>query len=320
MQSLLSDLRRDGPNATIDPFIYLKETITEEGICYTFNMPSQETIFRKGALHKKFNYIEDWFEFNWSGNHTPTIPIHSSGAGISTGLMLYLRQSLSDTDYMCTGFSQGYKLMLHDSKEYPQVSKRNIRIPLGHEINIALKPQMIETSKSAAAYDWKKRQCFFDYERHLRFFQHYTQDNCELECLTNMTLAICNCLPACKSTHYDLEITQSSLDIEKFMKANSVPVDNNDEKYAFTTLEIYFKESHFITSKRTELYGFVDLLANCGGLLGLFMGVSFLSLIEICYFLTIRPFSIRRKRQPRKLLSNGNDVNSSLLAVVSKKD
>ncbi|XP_035790345.1 pickpocket protein 28-like [Anopheles albimanus] len=433
MQSLLSDLRRDGSNATIDPFIigqlkvvaqlcnflfntqhyvlqsingtdemdivnvlrnisldkyrqtvfcsfdnfhydcssYLKETITEEGICYSFNVPSQEIIFRKG-VHSKFKYIEDWFEFDVIGKPTHTIPIRSSGAGISTGLMLYLRQSLSDTDYMCTGFSQGYKLTLHDSKEYPQVSKRNIRIPLGHEINIALKPQMIETSNSAAAYDWKKRQCFFNTERHLRFFQEYTQDNCELECLTNMTLFLCgcvrfsmphdndtqvcplrtwdcmfqvkqffrpksnvseeyprpvhkimescNCLPACKSTHYDLEITQSSLDIDKFMKANSVAVDNNNEKYAFTTLEIYFKESHFITSKRTELYGFVDLLANCGGLLGLFMGVSFLSLIEICYFLTIRPFSMRHKRQPPKLICNGSDVDSSLLAVVSKKD
>lgn len=51
---------------------------------------------------------------------------------------------------------------------------------------------------------------------------------------------------------------------------------------------IFFKEQQFITSERNELYGSTDFLANCGGLLGLFMGFSFLSLLEIFYFLTIR--------------------------------
>lgn len=53
-------------------------------------------------------------------------------------------------------------------------------------------------------------------------------------------------------------------------------------------LSIYFKETQFITSKRSELYGPTDFLANCGGLLGLFMGVSLLSIVEIMYYLTIR--------------------------------
>lgn len=51
---------------------------------------------------------------------------------------------------------------------------------------------------------------------------------------------------------------------------------------------IFFKEQQFITSERNELYGSTDFLANCGGLLGLFMGFSFLSLLEIIYFLTVR--------------------------------
>lgn len=51
---------------------------------------------------------------------------------------------------------------------------------------------------------------------------------------------------------------------------------------------IFFKEMQFITSERNELYGSTDFLANCGGLLGLFMGFSFLSIVEIFYFLTVR--------------------------------
>lgn len=55
-----------------------------------------------------------------------------------------------------------------------------------------------------------------------------------------------------------------------------------------SSLSIYFKENQFISSKRSELYGITDFLANVGGLLGLFMGISVISFTEIIYFCTIR--------------------------------
>ncbi|XP_053658997.1 pickpocket protein 28-like [Anopheles marshallii] len=372
---------------------YISETITEEGLCYTFNMRPESEIFRKGALHTEYNYTEDWYTRHYSRHvaHDEELPLYARGAGLHAGLMLYLKHSRDNTDYMCTvrtspsfrsfgnllshllsqGFSQGYKVMIHDPDEYPQVSMRNMRLPLGNEISIALKPQMIVTSQSAADYSWEKRQCFFNHERRLRFFQIYNQQNCELECLTNVTLELCkcvrfsmpranetkvcalsmwhcmnsakwflrpvnrealqhhehltemvkrcNCLPACSSVHYDAEVTQTTLDMESFLRAHKDLQPDAFNDFMLTTVAIYFKESYFITSKRSELYGWVDFLANCGGLLGLFMGVSFLSLLEIFYFLTIRPFSARKKihatdqRKP-------NEVHNSLLAVVTKVD
>lgn len=50
-------------------------------------------------------------------------------------------------------------------------------------------------------------------------------------------------------------------------------------------------------------------LANTGGLLGLFMGFSVLSLIEIFYFITMRPYY--------KYLRNGNRKKASA-GVVEK--
>lgn len=63
---------------------------------------------------------------------------------------------------------------------------------------------------------------------------------------------------------------------------------------------ISFKDNQFFASRRSELYGRADFLANCGGLLGLFMGFSLLSLVEMIYFSTLRLACNLRKRRARK--------------------
>lgn len=76
-------------------------------------------------------------------------------------------------------------------------------------------------------------------------------------------------------------------------------------------LSIFFKEHQFITSKRSELYGQTDFLANCGGLLGLFMGVSCLSIIEVIYYFTLRlgcSLRLRRNRQRKSMRMQKNQV------------
>jgi amiloride-sensitive sodium channel len=55
-----------------------------------------------------------------------------------------------------------------------------------------------------------------------------------------------------------------------------------------SSLTVYFRVNHFISSERHELYALSDFMANFGGLLGLFTGFSILSLMEVIYFLTVR--------------------------------
>lgn len=53
-------------------------------------------------------------------------------------------------------------------------------------------------------------------------------------------------------------------------------------------VRIFFKENQFIASKRSELFGLTDFLANIGGLLGLFLGISAIGVAELVYFFIIR--------------------------------
>lgn len=66
-------------------------------------------------------------------------------------------------------------------------------------------------------------------------------------------------------------------------------------------LIVAFKDNEFTALRRSEFYGYTDFLANCGGLLGLFMGVSVLSLIEAIYYFTLHLFCTYHLERQRQL-------------------
>lgn len=77
----------------------------------------------------------------------------------------------------------------------------------------------------------------------------------------------CNCLPSCTSINYDAEISQADFEYVKVFNAYGADL-NEFPDMILARLTIFFKEAQFITSKRSELYGLTDFMANCGGLLG----------------------------------------------------
>ncbi|XP_026321153.1 pickpocket protein 28 isoform X2 [Hyposmocoma kahamanoa] len=112
--------------------------------------------------------------------------------------------------------------------------------------------------------------------------------------------ASCKCLPACTSIEYEAETSQADYDWKALFQAYKLPIPDNEEDLHYARVMIFFKEAQFITSRRSELYGQTDFLANCGGLLGLFMGFSILSVIEILYFLTLRLLCMFYRRRVAK--------------------
>ncbi|CRK87601.1 CLUMA_CG001397, isoform A [Clunio marinus] len=340
---------------------YFTEILTEEGFCYTFNILDASELFKEDVLADDFKYqkhnisSDEWtLEDGYSTFSPTTYPRRVLGSGSRAGLNIVLKLTEPDLDYICRGPVQGFKILLHTPGEIPRVSKQYFRVPLSQEVVVSVKPNMITTSEGLADYAPERRQCFFNDERHLKFFRVYTQSNCELECLANFTLdqckcvkfsmprdtetrictqsevscydsaednlmkleftqsltsgsgvnklgqTSCNCLPSCTSIVYDAEISQADFEFEKMF--NSYAEDYLDELPGaiLARLTIFFKEAQFITSKRSELYGLSEFMANCGGLLGLFMGVSILSLMEIVYYITLRlSCNLNNRRQKR---------------------
>lgn len=57
---------------------------------------------------------------------------------------------------------------------------------------------------------------------------------------------------------------------------------------SFSYLVVSFKDETFVSQERTESHTLMDILGNVGGLFGLFMGASLLSLVELLYYLSFR--------------------------------
>ncbi|KAM7342302.1 pickpocket protein 28-like [Cochliomyia hominivorax] len=106
---------------------------------------------------------------------------------------------------------------------------------------------------------------------------------------------LCDCMPACNSLDYNFEISQANLDLFKTLSATRSEYYYTDVRAS--RLKIYYMESQFTAIKRAIIYDLTTLIAQCGGIFGLFMGISVLSIIEFIYFFTIRLIYNLRKRR-----------------------
>lgn len=97
------------------------------------------------------------------------------------------------------------------------------------------------------------------------------------------------------------------------MNIDRVPIKKDplsDRIFRLTTISFFFGNYHVKLVERKEVYTFSDFLAICGGLLGLFLGISLLSIIEVVYFVTLRAFcGLNRSELTNSAESNGNTPN-----------
>ena len=76
-------------------------------------------------------------------------------------------------------------------------------------------------------------------------------------------------------------IIQSKFQKSKVFTNESLIVDNNELKKSIAAITIYYDDLKYTLISQIPKMSFEDLLANIGGQLGLFIGISFLSFVEI---------------------------------------
>lgn len=88
-----------------------------------------------------------------------------------------------------------FQLLLHNPVETPKIADYGSLISPGREYRIQIKPVINNSTRSLRNVKEEARQCAYSQDKYLKFYQTYTQRNCILECETNYTLSVCDCVP-----------------------------------------------------------------------------------------------------------------------------
>jgi acid-sensing ion channel, other len=253
-------------------------------------------------------------------------PLKTSTSG-GSGLTLVLGRDVRIPKWnLCKHWSLRIHSPFELSSSYSDIEMCEFQY--GHDLEIVVSPQITRTDENLRSVDPHKRNCYFDGEKTLRFFKIYTLKNCEQECLFEYFLWInklrcvpnyivrdentticdhrhegrvtyfrfafeqdrakvrskCGCLERCNSITYNFEIFGASRnDYNKSMDMAGKPTD--------AVVNIKFKDEQVVPMRRFQKMTFVEFLAQSGGLMGLFAGISALSVIEVIYFFTLRLIS-----------------------------
>lgn len=267
----------------------------------------------------KLNYsAENWtLENGYTTREPKTYPRRVFAKGLRGSATIFLNQSIADFGYVCNGPDQGYRFFLHAPNELPPHTEAYFIVPHGKDVIVNVKATIVKTEDTLRDYDPKRRGCYYNHERSLKFTKFYTQSNCELECMADFLLekmgcvgysmprdestrvcnqteivamleakssmdmenykrsfetnandrADCDCLPACTSIKYDVELSQSDFDVGGVLSALNSGM-NEVDSFVYSRVSIYFKNEEFLTMVRSEFFGFADFLSSVGGLLG----------------------------------------------------
>ncbi|XP_044758989.1 pickpocket protein 28-like [Coccinella septempunctata] len=179
----------------------LQPIITDEGLCYTFNMFDVRDIY--SDLNRMKYFSSNVPPANWDvddgyPDDVPTsrdYPVRVLGSGNKNSLVVVLLTKKTNVYYSCRDFSlQGMRVTLHMPARIPRPNQVFFPVGLNELVYAQVTPTLMGTTPKIRDYGPHKRNCFFGKERKLRYFKLYTQSNCNLECWTNYTIQECGCV------------------------------------------------------------------------------------------------------------------------------
>ncbi|XP_053663721.1 pickpocket protein 11-like [Anopheles marshallii] len=143
----------------------------------------------------------------------------------------------------------------------------------------------------------------------LHYFRRYfyslrTEDSSDPE-LRDVEFGMdCDCKPPCSVLNYNVQTIVSERKSKSFNSANFG--GRNVSMYA--TLNVHFKDIYCVKYKRDAYMTWDSLVATFGGIFGLCMGGSVLSIVELFYYFTIKPFTLYQSGSKRKRTASNRKV------------
>ncbi|XP_037031883.1 pickpocket protein 28-like isoform X1 [Bradysia coprophila] len=214
---------------------YFSEVWTEDGKCFTYNIVNSTTLYTTAVTSDlppiAHNNSDDHWDIETGYNEKATndilsYPYRAHSGGSRGAFIVLLNLNSSDFDHLCRGPIVGFKVTMHRPDEVPFVSKEWFRVPMDQETYVSITPKVTLTADSVKSYSVKSRQCYFGYERQLKYFKTYTQRNCEMECVSDFIIKKCGCTRFSMPRTNSIPICGASM-IQCYHKAEDELLRNN---------------------------------------------------------------------------------------------
>lgn len=267
--------------------------LTQLGYCYTFNSGRSER------------------------------PIYSAnGTGPRQGLQLLL--NIQQSEYIASpNGDAGVKIAVHPQEEPGEPSNFGVAIPPGRNAFLALRERRVMDRSSDRTdtcresndiegfnflqeeYNYSTTACLIDcfftsISQRCRCIEAYQPISDTLRSLPDCSVSeiccvideyanarTCNCSTACEYTTYDVSTSYSVFPSERFgmdfsqeRNLTLSQVSNN-----YLVVEVYFESLNVEREVTEDAYSVVALLSDIGGQLALFIGASFISVLELAMWL-----------------------------------
>eukprot|EP00058_Branchiostoma_floridae_P000925 XP_002586413.1 hypothetical protein BRAFLDRAFT_107694 [Branchiostoma floridae] len=230
--------------------------------------------------------LEKGFDIHW--NRMPLC--------IWKGVHCTERDEYTET-YTASGNAEvGLKLLVHDPREPPMMDTQGIALAPGNHALVSVKRILYENHVPP----WGVCE-----DRQLEYYDTYTLNGCYLECRSKHVVRNCSCRPynlpdqvirgvlkcdcpvPCSMTSYSTSVSYAGWP-NRHTRTYLAPYWGMDSNYITTNgvvFSVFYEKLNY--QKITELKAMDggQLASNIGGMMGLFIGASLLTLLEVWEYL-----------------------------------
>ncbi|KAJ9579995.1 hypothetical protein L9F63_004378 [Diploptera punctata] len=242
----------------------------------------------------------------------------NTGAGTTTGLEVFMRP-FEKTRRLTMGQRDlsGARVLIHHPSEFPEPGT-GLYLPdvSGDVFTVKVSPAVTVTSTAVRGLSPTVRNCIFPDERQLTIYHTYTETACLTECRINFIRDTCGCTPYYFSNSQDKIypecslsqlpcIANHSLDLRFFKPpegtrgfsagsslnclhclptCHETVYSNPDLRFSKGYLDVYYKDLGVVKYRRSLMFDTMQLIVSFGGIAGLFLGVSLLTVVEFFYY------------------------------------
>ncbi|XP_072764610.1 sodium channel protein Nach [Anoplolepis gracilipes] len=333
-----------------------KTVKTREGFCCSFNSHYDLNV-AQSKLDEQTREPPDLnsTDLDFISGYLPGVHeiLKAPGSGRDVGLAVAL--NVERNMYKATSRPYvGASVMIHDPIDFPDIGAHMASVLPGHILEISVLGISMKSMENLRYLPVKKRMCYFDEEVKVPGETRYSYQSCVSECLATNIQRLCGCLPfyypeihegvrtcyltdldcllsiqrspdfwkmetckkclpQCSDVAYRIDTEDVQIDDAEFDSVLTHDLDKNNISF----VNVFFRDRSYVEYRKESIISWDSLLASFGGIFGLCLGGSMISIIELVYLLVKQFFKIqlhKKRVQSRTILPPASEMFQSIPA------